>query len=237
MKVGVTAPQFTTPIDDLDHFAKRAQHIGLDGIFCFDHLWPTDRPGGPALSGLAILGYLARVTSDIYLGTLVSRIGLLPDEVLVAELVNLANLAPARVLCGLGLGDRASEPERVHLGLDWFPLADRLASLETCARRLIDHDIEVWIGGSSRSVRDISRRLGCSLNLWSPSLDELDTQNSGQDLTWAGPISGPGKSDAHHCARELVDLANRGFSWAVWAWPSSLELVDQTLKLARHAIY
>ena len=60
--------------------ASRAEELGLDGVFCFDHLWPMDQPGRPAIAAWPLLGALVATTRTITIGTLVARIGLLPDD-------------------------------------------------------------------------------------------------------------------------------------------------------------
>jgi alkanesulfonate monooxygenase SsuD/methylene tetrahydromethanopterin reductase-like flavin-dependent oxidoreductase (luciferase family) len=70
MKVGVTLPQFRDESDTALDAARRAEELGIDGVFCFDHLWPMGQPGRPALSSGPLLGALAASTSTIALGTL-----------------------------------------------------------------------------------------------------------------------------------------------------------------------
>ena len=84
MKIGITLPQFRHEAGSAIEAARRAEDLGLDGVFCFDHLWPMAQPDRPALSMAPLLGALAASTSTISVGTLVSRVGLVPDGVLVA---------------------------------------------------------------------------------------------------------------------------------------------------------
>jgi alkanesulfonate monooxygenase SsuD/methylene tetrahydromethanopterin reductase-like flavin-dependent oxidoreductase (luciferase family) len=96
MKVGITLPQFRDDADTALDAARRAEALGLDGVFCFDHLWPMGQPGRPALSSGPLLGALAATTSTIAIGTLVARVGLLPDDVLSWELATLHELSGGR---------------------------------------------------------------------------------------------------------------------------------------------
>ena len=85
MKVGITLPSFRDEADSAIDAARQAESLGIDAVFCFDHLWPMGQPGRPALSSGPLLGALAASTSTIAVGTLVARIGLLPDDVLVVD--------------------------------------------------------------------------------------------------------------------------------------------------------
>ena len=92
MKVGITLPQFRDEADSALDAARRAEALGIDGVFCFDHLWPMGQPDRPVLSSTPLLGALVGSTSTIAVGTLVARVGLLPDEMLVAVLSSLSAL-------------------------------------------------------------------------------------------------------------------------------------------------
>src|SRR5664279_6169461 len=111
MRVGITLPQFRDEADTALDAARRAEALGIDGVFCFDHLWPMGQPGRPALSSGPLLGALAAVTSTIHLGTLVARIGLVPDDVLVEVLCGVDSLSGGRLVAGIGTGDRLSREE------------------------------------------------------------------------------------------------------------------------------
>jgi len=121
MKVGTTLPQFRDEADSALAAALRAEQVGLDGVFCFDHLWPMGQPGRPALSSGPLLGALAASTSVIHIGTLVARIGLLPDDVLVDELASLHAISNGRLIAGLGTGDHLSRAENQAFGIPFEP--------------------------------------------------------------------------------------------------------------------
>ena len=68
----------------------------MDGVFCYDHIWPLGQPERPALAPFPILGALATMLGPSrgpgegpYLGTLVARVGLVPNAVLAAQFVAL----------------------------------------------------------------------------------------------------------------------------------------------------
>ncbi len=133
MKVGITLPQFRDEADSALEAARRAEALGIDGVFCFDHLWPMGQPGRPALSSGPLLGALAASTSTIAIGPLVARIGLLPDDVLVAVLAGLASLSDGRLIAGLGTGDHLSRAENEAFGIPFEPASERRVRLASVA--------------------------------------------------------------------------------------------------------
>ena len=132
MKVGITLPQFRDEADTALEAARQAEELGIDGVFVFDHLWPMGQPGRPALSSGPLLGALAASTSTIHLGTLVARIGLVPDDVLIDVLCGVDALSGGRLVAGIGTGDKLSAGENEAYGIPFEPAEirrDRLLSV------------------------------------------------------------------------------------------------------------
>ena len=75
MKIGITLPQFRNEADTALEAARRAEDLGFDGVFCFDHLWPMGRPDRPALSSAPLLGALAAATSSTASNTTTTNTG------------------------------------------------------------------------------------------------------------------------------------------------------------------
>ena len=106
-------PTFSETPDRALAVAQRADELGVDGVFSYDHLWPMGQPRRPALAPFPLLAAAASATERICVGTLVARVRLVPDPVLVSQFMALDALAPGRVIAGLGTGDsleRAREP-------------------------------------------------------------------------------------------------------------------------------
>src|SRR5688572_9181260 len=78
IRLGVTLPVFASRPDTALAVAERAEAVGLDGVFVFDHLWPMNAPSRPALYGPAVLAAVAMRTERITLGTLVTRVAVRP---------------------------------------------------------------------------------------------------------------------------------------------------------------
>lgn len=231
MRVGVTLPQFGDDPGVCLDVASRAESAGLDGVFVFDHLWAIGRPDRPALHGPSLLAALAVETGRLRVGTLVARVGLVPDDVLVAALATLAEMAGGRLVAGLGVGDRLSEDENRAFGVAFPPVAERWASLEKCCRRLGAKGIETWVGGLSAGTRAVGRAHAQALNLWDVAPEAVAAELERPDavpVTWGGRVDLSGGVGA--LDQVLGALAGAGASWAVvapigLAWPDAVEAV------------
>jgi hypothetical protein len=232
VKIGITLPTFSPDAAKVLEAAEAAEGLGIDGVFMFDHLWPIGDPSRPSLSLYPMLGAVLARTSSITCGTLVARVGLLPDEVVLAGLQGLARLSrstPNRLVVTLGTGDKASEPENERLGIAVRTAADRRASVEMIANELVADGIECWIGGGAPATNDMAHRLGLTLNLWDASVDRVAALvAAGYRLTWAGPLP----TTVPEAGMRLRQLAAAGASWVIWGWPRSLEAVLESAQAA-----
>ena len=86
IRAGRRLPTFRDTPDAAFEAADEAVAAGVDGLFCYDHIWPIGQPERPALAPFPILGALAArfqpdgATGGPFLGTLVARVGLVPNE-------------------------------------------------------------------------------------------------------------------------------------------------------------
>jgi alkanesulfonate monooxygenase SsuD/methylene tetrahydromethanopterin reductase-like flavin-dependent oxidoreductase (luciferase family) len=198
LRVGTTLPQFRADPEPALAAATRAEALGLDGVFLFDHLWPLGNPEGDVLHVYPLLGAVAEETRTIRVGPLVARVGLLPDAVLVNTLASAAMVAGAgRLIAGLGTGDRLSRPENEAFGVGYDDVDVRLSSLTRCCRALADRGIETWVGGRSRHLRAAAAVAADALNVWGASPEEVEReaadfrdQAGGRavEVTWGGQV-------------------------------------------------
>lgn len=197
MKLGVVLPQFRDTAADALVSATEAEALGLDGVFVFDHLWPIGAPERPALHGMTLLGAIAAGTDRITIGTLVARVSLMDDEVLVRGFTTLREIAGDRVIAGIGTGDHLSEPENLAYGVPFPSAAERRAQLADCCRRLRAQGLPTWVGGLSRETIAVAGREADGLNLWgvgpevmAGAVDDLVREVGGRDfaLSWGGPV-------------------------------------------------
>ncbi len=216
IRTGVLLPIFQEGADRALDAARRAEEAGLDGVFCYDHLWPIGQPTRPALAPFPVLACVAQRTQRVALGTLVARVGLVPDAVLLSELGALAAIAPGRVVAGMGIGDHLSAGENEAYGVDFGLAAERRARLRRCVRAALDRGLTVWVGDGSARTRRIAAEEGAALNLWGASTQEVREEREHAEVTWAGPAEGP-------LAPTVARLADAGATWAVFSWPVDVE--------------
>ncbi|MGO9456960.1 MAG: LLM class flavin-dependent oxidoreductase [Acidimicrobiales bacterium] len=224
MRTGVILPTFRTSADEALAVARRADELGIDGVFCYDHLWPMGQPDRPALAPFPVLGAVAATTARVAVGTLVARIGLVPEGVLESEFEALTAIAPGRVVAALGTGDRLSAEENRAYGIDFAPAGERRDALRRCARSLRDRGVPVWVGGGAPATMALAEEEGVAVNLWDASAKAVADQARRTEVTWAGP---PPQADRSGRAPDLADrmgrLAEAGATWMVLGWPAPLE--------------
>jgi hypothetical protein len=198
--------------------ADAAEAAGLDGVFCYDHVWPLGQPSRPAIAPFPVLAHVATRLRRVALGPLVARVGLVPDAVLVAQFDALAVVAPGRVIAGVGTGDRLSAGENEAYGVPFTSAAKRREALRACVRALRGRGIEVWVGDGAAETRRIALEEGAVLNLWNAPTEEVADVAMRCEVTWAGSASGP-------VAPLLARLADAGARWAVLGQPVDLDEV------------
>ncbi|HEY3940984.1 MAG TPA: LLM class flavin-dependent oxidoreductase [Acidimicrobiales bacterium] len=231
MRTGVVLPSFRRTAEDALEVAHEAEQVGVDGVFCYDHLWPMGQPERPALAPFPVLAAVARRTRRLWLGPLVARVGIVADEVLLSQFGALEALAPGRVIGGLGTGDRLSHAENEAYGVPAGSAADRRAAMGHCASVLRSRGVPVWIGGGSARTRAVAEATGSAVNLWSADPAAVAEQGRRTEVTWGGPTAAAWDAGAgpdarrEGLARLLGRLDEAGASWAVFAWPVPLALL------------
>jgi hypothetical protein len=228
VKIGVMLPTFESSVLPAIEFAAEAESLGLDGVFGYDHLWPMGHPGLPSISVFPLLGAVATTTKSISFGTLVARVGLEPDDVMVSEFETLTALAPQRAIAGLGTGDRKSALEGLAYGVPMTTPDERRASIVSVAMTLKSSGIEVWIGGGAALTNQLALDLGCTLNLWAAPVERVALLAQAGEVTWGGQL--PRSSPV--AASKLAQLAEAGASWAVLSWQGDLPALIEVVQLA-----
>ena len=208
MRVGLILPVFERFTDKALTVARHAEAEGIDGVFSYDHLFPINRPDRPALAAIQVLAAVACHTDHIRLGTLVSRVNLLPGPVLVAALTTLDRIAPGRVIAGIGVGDSLTKRENFTYGLPFPPVSSRLDAAREVLRSLRHQGLCVWIGGRSSLVRDLAQREADGWNCWGCSPEQLAAFPGPGQLTWGGPPPAGEELSSH-----LHSLEDAGAAW------------------------
>jgi alkanesulfonate monooxygenase SsuD/methylene tetrahydromethanopterin reductase-like flavin-dependent oxidoreductase (luciferase family) len=207
--------------------AETAIAAGVDGVFCYDHIWPLGEPDRPALAPFPLLAALATrlipkggAVGGPFLGTLVARVGLVPPTVLESQFVALEAVAPGRVIAGLGTGDHLSEAENRAYGIPYPTAGERRAEMVALARTLRARGLPVWLAGGAAARVEEPLAAGAALNVWDlpPAVvAERTRAHNGLEVTWAGP---PPQSPL---AGTLAALTGAGATWAVFGWPVDVE--------------
>jgi hypothetical protein len=236
IRTGVVLPTFRDTPEDALETAAQAFAAGVDGVFCYDHIWPMGQPERPALAPFPLLGALAAIPAPTtagggpYYGTLVARVGLVPSDVLLAQFIALANVAPGRIIAALGTGDRLSEAENRAYGIPYPSAAERRADMAELARTLRERGLTVWVAGGPAARVTEALEAGVALNLWDADPALVTTRAHGPDaveVTWAGPPpSGVAVAD------KVADLARAGATWAIFGWPVDLDALAAAARQA-----
>lgn len=212
MRIGVSLPQFRHDAHAALTAAEQAEELGFDGVFVFDHLWAIGNPERPAIPAFPLLGALAQRTSRLDLGTLVARVGLVPDAVLVHELRTVAALAAGRLIAGVGTGDRLSADENRAFGIAYPSASERRDQVARVCDQLRDDGITTWVGGRAERTRLVAIDHADALNLWDVEPPIVAAERR-IEVTWGGVV--PADTDA--CASLLGSLEAAGATWAVCA--------------------
>ncbi|HEY1445336.1 MAG TPA: hypothetical protein VGF51_10580 [Acidimicrobiales bacterium] len=225
IRTGIVLPTFRDTPDEAFAAAAEAADAGIDGLFCYDHIWPLGQPERPALAPFPVLGALAARLAPRtdgkggpFMGTLVARVGLAPNDVLAAQFVALNHLAPGRIIAGLGTGDKMSEQENRAYGIPYPTAAERRAEMVSLGRELVDAGLTVWIAGGLDGRRDEARAAGAALNVWDAEaavVAEHCAYADGIEVTWAGPP--PAAMPA--LGERVRALRDAGATWVIFGWP------------------
>ncbi|HWC69753.1 MAG TPA: TIGR03560 family F420-dependent LLM class oxidoreductase [Actinomycetota bacterium] len=129
MRFGLDVAQHQLTWDALAERVRLAEDADLDGVWVFDHFKALYAdPKGPSLEAWTLLAGLARETSRIRLGTLVTGMTHRHPAVLAAEVVTVDHLSGGRVECAVGAA--WNEPEHRELGIPFPSRAERMDRLE-----------------------------------------------------------------------------------------------------------
>jgi len=189
---------FSREADRVLGFAQRAEGLGFDGVFAFDHLMPLGGPvDGPAFECFASLAAVAAATERVALGTLVARASLRPAGLLAKLAASVHAMSGGRLILTVGTGDELSKREHDAFGLPYFGSHDRRSHLEqtvAAVRALFagerwpggdhvpridgpllpavaDAPPRVWIGGTSEAAVRSASALAEGWNGWGLSLE------------------------------------------------------------------
>lgn len=114
--------------------ARAAEDAGYDAVFRSDHLLAIGAPPAPALEAWTTLAALARDTTRVRLGTLVTPMTFRHPAVLAREVATVDELSGGRLEMGVGTG--WFEREHTTLGIPFPPLRERTDRLAECVEAM-----------------------------------------------------------------------------------------------------
>jgi F420-dependent oxidoreductase-like protein len=149
MKLGLQLPSFTWPggaadlAPTLARIGPAAEGAGFASLWVMDHFFQIEmigKPEEPMLEGYSALNFLAAVTKQIRLGTLVTGVIYRYPGILVKTVTSLDVLSGGRAYFGIGAG--WYEREAVGLGVPFPPLKERFERLE----ETLQIALQMWSG-------------------------------------------------------------------------------------------
>lgn len=203
MKRSVALPQHLGPA--LAGAASRAEDLGFDGVYVFDHLTRASNPFAPADEAVVAVGTVAAATSDVTIGPMVLRVTLRPPDMVAALASTLRTIAPDRVLLGLGIGDGTTAVEMARFGFTFDPIAERVRQLAEAVRAVEAVGVPMCIGGAHPALSALAVRVGAR-NLWETPMAEVPNHaEPGVTVSWAGRVApGGGRSDVELSGDEAI---------------------------------
>ena len=219
MKLGALLPTFRNGAADALAFADRAVEAGIDGLFAYDHLWPMGSPTRPSLAPFSVLAAVARRHEGVIVGPLVARIGLVGTPHLVEQYRTLERVAPSRVICAIGSGDKLSAAENEAYDVPVRSGDERRALMAETARQLSD-TMPIWFGAGNDETNRVAREVGATINLWDASPQRLRDMSIAGAVSWAGPVPAD-------LASTLDAVRGTGATWAVLAPDVDVEALRQ----------
>lgn len=196
-RVSVTLPQFTRDPDTVAAAATRAESLGFDGVFLFDHLFPLDGKDRPIVESFVALGSVIAATERVQVGTLVLRAPMRDPEVTADAILTAQSLSGGRVVCGLGAADSLSKPEFEAYGIPFGRAAERLSAVSATVEAIRRREsapgrVSIWLGGTSSAVQDMAAQIADAWNVWAVQPDWLVERLDGGEvagtITWGGQV-------------------------------------------------
>lgn len=203
-RISLTLPQFRDEAGPMLDAARRAETLGFDGVYVFDHLFPLGSPDRPIFEGFVALGAVAAVTSRITVGTLVIRAPIRPARTTARAAWSAQAISGGRLTLGLGAADSLSKPEFEAYGLPFGSVEERIGSVRETIEALHLPELHVpgvavprtWIGGRSAAIRDVAAEVADGWNAWGGTPGQLARdgaevrERAGRsfEVSWGGQV-------------------------------------------------
>ena len=160
-RVGVQLHPQHTSMADLRAAWERADGMGVDSIFTWDHFYPLyGAPDGPHFEGMSVLTAMALTTTNAEVGLMVTCNSYRNPELLADMYRTIDHLCEGRIILGIGSG--WFERDYTEYGYSFGTAVGRLDALRTSLERIESRmarlnppptrKIPVLIGGSGEKV-------------------------------------------------------------------------------------
>jgi alkanesulfonate monooxygenase SsuD/methylene tetrahydromethanopterin reductase-like flavin-dependent oxidoreductase (luciferase family) len=203
-RLSVTLPQFRTEAAPMLDAARRAEALGFDGVYVFDHLFPLGSPDRPIFEVFVALGAVAAATTTIGIGTLVVRAPIRPAWTTAKAAWSAQAISGGRLTLGLGAADSMSKPEFEAYGLSFGSVAERIGTVRETITALHAPELQLpgfaipktWIGGRSAEIRALAAELSDGWNIWGGDAARLATESTAIraqagrpfEVSWGGQV-------------------------------------------------
>jgi alkanesulfonate monooxygenase SsuD/methylene tetrahydromethanopterin reductase-like flavin-dependent oxidoreductase (luciferase family) len=128
LRFGVTLPQIKRSWQEASAAAIEFDRLGYDSLWVCDHLYGVPAPNLPIFEAWTQLAAIAALTQHAKLGTLVTPPFFRNPAVLAKQIATIDQIAPGRVIAGLGAG--WFPPEFEQTGCEFPGIGERLRALE-----------------------------------------------------------------------------------------------------------
>jgi alkanesulfonate monooxygenase SsuD/methylene tetrahydromethanopterin reductase-like flavin-dependent oxidoreductase (luciferase family) len=166
-----------------------------------------------------LLAAVARRHREVIVGPLVARIGLVGTPHLIEQFLTLERVAPGRVICALGSGDKLSAAENEAYDIPMRSADERRALMAETARELSAR-MPVWFGAGNDETNRVAREVGATINVWDASPERIRDLARTGEVSWAGPVP-------KVLATALNAVRDAGATWAVLAPDADLAALRQ----------
>ena len=203
-RISVTLPQFRDDAAPMLAAAQRAEQMGFDGVYVFDHLFPLGSPNRPIFEGFVSLGAVAAVTARVTVGTLVVRAPIRPTWTTAKAAWSAQAISEGRLTLGIGAADSLSKPEFDAYGIPFGSSAERIDTVRDTIAALRAPELRVtglappktWIGGRSAAVRDLAAEIADGWNAWGGTADRFAAESAETrekagrpfEISWGGQV-------------------------------------------------
>jgi alkanesulfonate monooxygenase SsuD/methylene tetrahydromethanopterin reductase-like flavin-dependent oxidoreductase (luciferase family) len=156
IRIGLDLDPTQSSWSDMEDFVRRADGLGYDSLWTWDHLYGTDDPRQSIVEGWTTIAAWGAITTRPTVGLLVGANTLRNPGVVAKSAVTIDHISHGRCILGLGSGWRPREHEDhgIPFGSGFGERLDWLAESLTLIRELLDGKTVSSMPGSHYGFRE-----------------------------------------------------------------------------------